>query len=242
MDKRKSKPKVSVVMPVYNNGHLLPNAINSIVNQTFKDWELVIVDDGSTEDIEKIVKNFSWDDQRIIYFKKIHSGIVDSRNYGNGMARADIVAMQDSDDLSLPDRLEKSLEEMHKTGADVLYHGLYKNMWEKGLQCINREYLPAKCFNKYTLLKSQYIPGVCLFRKRCWEKKPFRKETEFAFDWAMHLDWAFSGFTYRALNIGLYEYVRHDKSASAEYEKNGKRQAHIEVIKGIMEKEYGIKT
>ena len=67
-------------------------------------------------------------------------------------------------------------------------------------------------------------------------------ETQYAFDWMMHLDFAFSGFAYRAFNTGLYEYVRHDNSASVIFEKQGLRQKAFEIIKGIMQKEYGIQT
>lgn len=226
-------------MPVFNGASTLPNAVNSLLNQTLKDWELIIVDDGSTDNTKQVAQSFK--DYRISYVYMTHSGIVAARNRGNQLARADIIAMQDADDLSLPDRLEKSLTEMKKNGADVLYHGLYKNMWNKLHQCIDREYVPALPFNKHVLLKKQYVPGVCLFKKKCWIAKPFRIETQYAFDWMMHLDWAFSGYTYRAYDVGLYEYVRHDNSSSARFEREGKRKQCIEVIHGIMQKEYDVK-
>ena len=115
-------------------------------------------------------------------------------------------------------------------------------MWNAVNNCIDREYVPALPFNKYVLTQKQYVPGVCIFKKRCWVAKPFRIETQYAFDFMMHLDWAFSGFTYRAFDVGLYEYVRHDASASVRFEKEGKRQQCFETIKQIMQKEYGIKA
>ena len=227
-------------MPVFNGALTLPNAINSILNQTMKEWELIVVDDGSTDSTKQVVQSFK--DFRISYYYMSHAGIVAARNRGNTLAKAEYIAMQDADDLSMPDRLEKSLAEMKKTGADVLYHGIYKNMWNTVHQCIDREYVPALSFNKHVLVKRQYIPGVCIFKKKCWLAKPFRIETQFAFDWMMHLDWAFSGFMYRALDAGLYEYVRQESSSSAQFEREGKRQHCFEAIKEIMQKEYGIKS
>ena len=242
MDKAKYKlPRVSVVMPAYNAGATIANAIMSIKNQTISDWELIIIDDGSTDNTERIVRDFLFD-TRIFYTRRNHAGLVASRNDGNALARADIIALQDADDLSMPDRLEKSIAELKYSGTDVLYHALYTNMWQEEKKCIVRDFIPAQPFSKHRLLNEQYIPGACVFRKRCWEKKPFRMETQYAFDWMMHLDFAFSGFAYRAFNTGLYEYVRHDNSASVIFEKQGLRQKAFEIIKGIMQKEYGIQT
>lgn len=232
------KPKISVVLPTWNHAKLLPNAINSILNQSFKEWELIIIDDGSTDETEQVVRRFQ--DSRIRYTKVVHHGLVSARNCGNLQARADIIVMQDSDDLSMPDRLAKIYSQMHNHDADVLYHGIYINMWDKQFDCIGRKYVPARAFNKWDLAKEQYIPGACAFKKRCWEKKPFRAETQFAFDWMMHLDWAFSGFVYRALDVGLYEYVRHENSASISFERTGQRAESIKKIAEIMQNEYKI--
>ena len=176
-------------------------------------------------------------DQRIRYFPIPHCGLVNARNIGNALAQADIIVLQDADDLSMPDRLEKCFKAIKE--ADVVYHGLYVNMWDKQFNCIGREYVSAQPFNKWKLLQGQYIPGACVFRKKCWEKKPFRMETQFAFDYMMHLDFAFSGFKYKALNEGLYEYVRHENSASIIYEKDGRRKQSMEAIKKIVQEEYG---
>ena len=232
-------PKVSVCVPAYNAEKTIANAINSILNQTEKDFELIIINDGSTDNTEEVVMQFK--DERIMYYKTHHQGIVGARNFGNNLAKADILAMQDADDLSLPDRLEKCYN-LFKTDRkiDVLYHGLYANMWSEQFNCIARGYVPAQPFDKVRLLKEQYIPGACVFKKECWVKKPFRYETQFAFDFSFHLEWAFSGFKYKALDIGLYEYVRHANSASITYEKDGRRQQSLKALKEIAKKEYNI--
>ena len=224
-------------MPIFNQSDLVSNAINSIRNQTMQDWELIIISDGSDDivKLEQVLEKFN--DKRIGLIKIDRAGLVVARNAGNFVAKADVIAMQDADDLSMPDRLEKCLKEI-KNGADIVYHGLYTNMWDIKFNCIGREYIAGQPFNKWKLLQGQYIPGACVFRKNCWEKKPFRLETQYAFDYMMHLDWAFSGFKYKVINEGLYEYVRHANSASIEFERSGQRQQSFEEIKKIMKSEY----
>src|SRR3990167_4774329 len=230
---------VSVVMPHYNQSHLIGNAINSIRNQTMEDWELIVVDDGSQKFHLDLIRTLleKFNDKRIIFCPMVHGGLVAARNYGNTVARADIIAVQDADDLSMPDRLEKCIGKLK--WADVVYHGAYINMWDAGVSAIGRKYLPAESFDKKRLLSGQYIPGWPIYRKSVWGKKPFRIETQFLYDWMMCLDWAYSGFKFASLNLGLYEYVRQENSASITFERDGRREQSRKEIIRIMKEEYG---
>ncbi|MBK7981678.1 MAG: glycosyltransferase family 2 protein [Ignavibacteriae bacterium] len=94
---------ISVLLPVYNGEKYLSQSIKSILNQTFRDFEFIIVDDGSIDNTEKIVSSFH--DTRIKYIKKDHTGLADTLNYGLKLANYDWVARMDADDISLPNRL-----------------------------------------------------------------------------------------------------------------------------------------
>jgi glycosyltransferase involved in cell wall biosynthesis len=104
-------PKISVLMPIYNTKEKhLRRAVESILNQTFEDFELIIIDD-STIDNTNIIQ--SYDDKRIKYYKnKTKTGVAASLNYGFKIAQGDYIARMDSDDISLPQRLEKQLSFM----------------------------------------------------------------------------------------------------------------------------------
>lgn len=102
-----SNPTISVVMSVYNGSRHLRQAISSILNQTFKDIEFIIIDDGSTDDTADIVRSF--DDPRIRLIQQQNKGLVESLNIGVQLARSSIIARMDADDISLPSRLEKEL-------------------------------------------------------------------------------------------------------------------------------------
>lgn len=101
-------PKVSVVIATYNAAPFLGDAIESILNQTFRDLELIIVDDGSTDETPQILDRYS--DRRIIRLRnETNQGVARARNRGNMVSRGQYLAVQDADDLSTPDRIEKQV-------------------------------------------------------------------------------------------------------------------------------------
>lgn len=101
-------PLVSVVMPVYNNEKYVGKAVDSILNQTFKDFEFIIVNDGSADNTLKAIEDFNDKRIRIISFPT-NRGIVDALNEGIKASAGTYIARQDSDDISLPERLEKQI-------------------------------------------------------------------------------------------------------------------------------------
>jgi glycosyltransferase involved in cell wall biosynthesis len=106
-------PKITVLMPVYNNEKYLRPAIDSILNQTFADFEFLIINDGSTDQSEEIIKSYR--DERIRYDKnEINSGIIVTLNKGIDMARGEYIVRMDGDDISLPSRLQIQFDFMEK--------------------------------------------------------------------------------------------------------------------------------
>ena len=81
-------PKISIIMPVYNTQQYLPQAIDSIISQTFTDWELLLLDDGSTDRSGKICDDYAAKDSRIRVIHKSNTGVADTRNIGIINARA----------------------------------------------------------------------------------------------------------------------------------------------------------
>lgn len=106
-----SSPEISVVMPVYNSEIYLSAAIDSILSQTCDNFELLIFDDGSTDDSWKIIRQYAQLDKRIVPFRAdTNSGYVVHLNDGVLRANGDFIARMDSDDIALPDRLALQLE------------------------------------------------------------------------------------------------------------------------------------
>ena len=116
-------PKISALLPVYNTKeeHLI-ECIESILNQTFKDFELIILNDGSTNNVEEIIKQYS--DERIKYFKnEVNEGITKVRNKLLNMANGDYIAIVDHDDISFPYRFEKEYKIVNSNSG--LIHGFH---------------------------------------------------------------------------------------------------------------------
>ena len=80
------KPKISIIVPVYNVEAYLDKCLNSLVNQTLKEIEIIVVNDGSKDNSELIIKKYKQKDKRIIYLKKENGGLSSARNYGYGKA------------------------------------------------------------------------------------------------------------------------------------------------------------
>ena len=100
---------ISVVMPAYNSAQFISEAIESILNQTFCDFELLIVDDGSTDDTLSIASKYAERDSRARLIQSGHGGASRARNTAIEHAKYDWIALMDADDVSLPDRFEKQL-------------------------------------------------------------------------------------------------------------------------------------
>ena len=109
-------PKVSVLIPVYNAGQYLAQAIDSILSQTFKDWELILINDGSTDNSEAIIGRY--DDERIYYLKnETNLGLIKTLNKGIDYCHGEYIARMDADDISQPDRFRQQIRFLDKNPA-----------------------------------------------------------------------------------------------------------------------------
>lgn len=111
---------VSIIMPSYNTGKFIAESINSVLAQTYTNWELIIVDDCSTDNTDAIVASFN--DSRIQYMKnEVNSGAAVSRNKALKIAKGKWIAFLDSDDLWLPEKLEKQIKFMKENNYQFSY-------------------------------------------------------------------------------------------------------------------------
>jgi glycosyltransferase involved in cell wall biosynthesis len=123
--------KVSVILPTYNRGDLIGRAIQSVLAQTYRDFELIIVDDGSTDNTEEVVRTF--DDRCIRYLKyPKNRGVAAARNTGIKMAGGSYIAFQDSDDEWLPPKLEKQMALFDQDKEGNLGMVLCERLWIRG--------------------------------------------------------------------------------------------------------------
>ncbi|MCR5451897.1 MAG: glycosyltransferase [Lachnospiraceae bacterium] len=123
---------VSIITPVYNGSKYLPETIESVIRQTYTDWEMIIVDDGSSDDSYEIAKNYSEKDDRIKAISQENGGSAAARNNGIRKAQGRYIALLDADDLWEENFLEEQLKLMKKKDCVCVYSS-YKYIDENGV-------------------------------------------------------------------------------------------------------------
>jgi glycosyltransferase involved in cell wall biosynthesis len=123
-------PKVTVVIPTYNSGHFLGDSIQSVLTQTFQDFEIIIVDDGSTDNTKEVVQSFT--DLRLGYVYQENEGVSVARNYGFRLSSGNDVIFLDSDDVLLQDTLRKCVNVLDNYPEAGLCYGQVNMMDEDG--------------------------------------------------------------------------------------------------------------
>src|SRR3990167_136871 len=160
--------KLSAIIPTYNRAVYLPEAIESIREQTFQDWELIVVDDGSTDTTKDLMEWYIKKDKRIkFYHRKKNMGVGFTRNEAIEKATGNVIVQCDSDDVQIQDRFK----EIHRAFANnkklgVFYHSFFVCDESLGI-ILNRVAMP---FRMDKLFEEQYILGTCAYTKEAWKK------------------------------------------------------------------------
>ncbi|MGL5357206.1 MAG: glycosyltransferase [Cetobacterium sp.] len=131
--------KVSVIVPVYNVEKYLDKCLKSIVNQTLKDIEIIIVNDGTKDNSEEIILKYEKKDKRIKYYKKENGGLSDARNYGLEKSTGEYISFIDSDDFIDSDMLEKMYNNAKENESDIIVCG-FKSVYESGIKRTEKKY------------------------------------------------------------------------------------------------------
>ncbi|MDI3545691.1 MAG: hypothetical protein PWQ43_868 [Rikenellaceae bacterium] len=156
---------VSIIIPVYNGEKYLADTIQSVIDQTYKNWELIIVDDGSTDNTSNVVKQFN--DSRISYIKKNNTGVSDTRNLGAMISNGEILCFLDADDIWLPENLEKKVEKLINEPQGVLvFSSMY--LWdERGdyKTCKTTKKFLEDDWEKFRRLIAPTIPSSAIIKR-----------------------------------------------------------------------------
>jgi len=185
-------PLISIIIPTYNRGKYLPNTIKSIIEQNYKNWELFIVDDGSTDNTKEIIGEFTNKDSRIHYLTyQNNRGANYARNLGIKESKGGIITFNDSDTIWLPHKLEKQIEILTVENTDVVF-STYLLEIKNGKFIINPS-LP-KNFNvkeelsTYLLKRNIIGTPALMLKKECFEKCGYFSEELPRFqDWDLAL-------------------------------------------------------
>ncbi len=211
----KNEALVSIVMPAYNCEKYVVEAINSILAQTYRNWELLVLDDGSKDNTLRIIEDFSQNDSRIKALPNgKNMGVSATRNRGIELASGEWIAFLDSDDMWKPEKLEKQFEIVEKEAAEFLFTGSsYIN--EEGEPYKGIFEVPEKI--TYKKLRNQNVISCSsvLVKKKYFEHIKMEKD-EMHEDYAVWLRILKTGVTAFGVNepLLIYRISRNSKSGN----------------------------
>ena len=190
--------KISIVIPLYNKASHIKRTIESVLSQTFTDFELIVVDDGSTDEGARIVKSI--DDQRIVYLYKDNGGVSSARNYGVMNAKHDLILLLDADDILYKDCLKHLIKPIIEDETIDICCGKYHKL-KNGEKSINSKfvyegYIPDNfrwlIFNRFGLRA-----GCCIIKRDILLKYSFDERLSRFEDMKCILEWCKDSSIYR---------------------------------------------
>jgi glycosyltransferase involved in cell wall biosynthesis len=161
---------VSIIIPAYNAEKYISTTINSVIQQVYNNWELIIINDGSTDKTEDVVKNFLHD-KRIKYYYQNNTGVCGARNKGIEYSQGDFIAFLDADDAWLPENLEKKINALvNHSEIDWVFSDMFnadENLVKTGVVQVGTD---NKILESILLWERAIVPGICsnlVIRKKC---------------------------------------------------------------------------
>ncbi len=170
-------PVISVVMSVYNDKEYLSESVDSILNQTCKNFEFIIVNDGSEDNSLDMLFEYQVRDNRVLIINQENIGLTRSLNRAIKLAECEYIARQDADDISLPDRFEKQLSYM-KNHPEVAVLGCLGDFFSADgvLRTIKAPAYSRKAIKRHLASRNLFMHGSAMMRKSCLEKVGFYRE------------------------------------------------------------------
>jgi glycosyltransferase involved in cell wall biosynthesis len=214
-------PIVSVIIPTYNRAHLIVRAIRSVLNQTYQDFEIIVIDDGSTDNTEEIIRGFK--DKKVKYIKKYkeNKGSSIARNIGIKVARGKYIAFLDSDDEWLPEKLDKQIKVLQSESPEVGV--VYSNLcyMDENGKSMNKLRNPKKEGYIYEdLFGKNYVgtDSTLLIRKECFHRVGlFDDLLNTQQDWDMWIRIA-KYYRFALIKVPLVKYRLHSNQISRNLE------------------------
>jgi glycosyltransferase involved in cell wall biosynthesis len=233
-------PLVSVVIPAFNSSDFISETIQSVLNQTYTNTEIIVVDDGSTDNTYAIAEEYSRSDQRIKVFKIPPAGRPSvPRNYGISKSRGDLIAFLDSDDLWTPDKLSAQVKVFEKNPSLLLVYSSSYSFGEVNLFSPNYELLPLwfrAAKNRNDLLKiGNTIPlsSVLIRKDILTELKGFDEDPALKIeDYELWLRVSEKGNIHYIPRVHVY-YRIHKSQFSADWDTKKERVEYLSQKSGV---------
>ncbi len=171
-------PIVSVLIPVYNREKYIAQAIQSILSQTFRDFELIVINDGSTDKTEEVICGFN--SIKIRYYKNEHNlGIAATRNKGLELAKGKYLAMLDSDDIAMPNRLKVQVEYM-ESHPEIVISGTFYKQFGSGARLYYKLFKTDNEIKSFLIQETSFLQPTIIMRLDKIRKSEVRYSEEYS--------------------------------------------------------------
>ena len=233
----KNKPEISIVMATFNRADLIEESLNSILNQSFLDWECLIIDDGSTDNTKEVVRSYLTKDFRFKYFERLakyNKGLPGSRNYGIDLSKGDYIVFFDDDDIVHPFLLELCIKELKTHKADfcrylrTTFRGEFNNEFNLDTKYEIKKFdignIGAMITHKIPFNSCQI-----LWKKSSFKDEKFNEHLMYAEEWEFYSRLLADGLKGITLEKVLFYGRKHAESNTGEYQKHVpvRRDSHI---------------
>ncbi len=165
-----SEPLVSIIIPAYNSEAYISQTIESVMGQTYKNWELLIIDDGSTDKTSEVIKTFL-QEKKIRYIHQSNAGVSAARNRGIEHAGGDYIAFLDSDDFWLPENLSKKVAVLNDTSIDWTFSNIFHADESLHITGMAPRGSDVSILDQCLLWKTAPVPNPCsnvLAKRKCF--------------------------------------------------------------------------
>lgn len=198
---------ISVIIPTYNRESTIKRSVQSVLNQTYRDIEIIVVDDGSSDSTYAILESIH--DTRLRYEKVDHNrGACAARNHGIELAKGDYISFQDSDDVWLPNKLERQFTMLIESEADIIFCTMQVHFANSTETClIPNESQPMGFIDYYTLLVESIVSTQTILAKReCFDAIRFDELMPRLQDWdlILRLSQSYSVYYQNEILVDVY--------------------------------------
>ena len=216
---------VSIIIATFNRANYIGESLNSIINQNYKNWECIIIDDGSTDNTLSIVNYYSKKDTRFRYYKRANQyrkGISGCRNYGINLARGEYYVFFDDDDIAHPENLSITLNYLNNYRIDfchykrVAFNESFDYNFDQ-ISEINFSHVTKENVNKVLNNSIPFNSTSVVWRNYCFLNIKFNENLDYAEDWECYLKIILSGLKGISLDCTLYYGRKHLNSNTAEF-------------------------
>lgn len=237
-------------MATWNRAHFLPEALDSIIGQTFTSWECLVIDDGSADDTSIVVGSYSKKDQRIKYYPRnsaYKKGLPGSRNCGIDLAMGKYLIFFDDDDIVHPRNLSTCLEQLNRN-TEAFFCRYDKKAFSgdrsssKGFPVITQPTtakVSAGEIEKMITGELPFASCTVMWKKECFGNHRFNEDLMYAEEWELYSRLLMAGFPGISINAVLYYNRKHEKSNTGEFwnndlvRRNSKVMAVVTVIENL---------